>query len=133
MLEPKLTATPDKSVAYPVTVDGKTYKQQVFTLRSETFVYDLKIGVAFSEPDSVPTGTRIVDMDNRDITAVTTDGSVGSFKVLYPEDSIQGETGSVQLSLSASVAKYAVILWCYPPQDQFGHWRGNLWRKILGL
>lgn len=109
MKEPKLTATPDKSVAYPVTVDGKQYKQQVFTLRSETFVYNLKIGVAFADPGSVPAGTRIVDMDNQDITDVITDGSVGSFKVLYPVDSIKGETGSVQLSLSCSVAKYAVM------------------------
>lgn len=40
MLEPRMTATPDKSAAYSVTVDGKQYKQQVFTIWSETWVYD---------------------------------------------------------------------------------------------
>ena len=39
MLEPRMTATPDKSAAYSVTVDGKQYKQQVFTIWSETWVY----------------------------------------------------------------------------------------------
>ena len=29
-------AAPDKSIAYLVTVDGKAYQQQVFTVRSET-------------------------------------------------------------------------------------------------
>lgn len=121
MLEPKITATPDKSVAYPVTVDGKEYKQQVFTLRSETFVYDYKVAVAFADPGSVPAGTRIVDMDNQDITDVITDGSVGSFKVLYPVDSIKGETGSVQLSLTASVAKYAVMYAVCAQKDKYGN------------
>lgn len=40
MLEPRMTATPDKSATYSVTVDGKQYKQQVFTIWSETWVYD---------------------------------------------------------------------------------------------
>ena len=75
MAAPKLTAAPDKSIAYPVTVDGKAYQQQVFTVRSETWVFDYDVAVAFSDPASVPTGTRIVDMDNRDITAVTTEGT----------------------------------------------------------
>ncbi len=43
MLTPKMTATPDHSVAYPVSVDGKDYYQQVFTVWSETWVYDYDI------------------------------------------------------------------------------------------
>lgn len=121
MLEPKITVPPDKSVAYPVTVNGRQYKQQVFTLRSETFVYDYKVAMAFADPGSVPAGTRIVDMDNQDITDVITDGSVGSFKVLYPMDSIKGETGSVQLSLTASVAKYAVLYAVCAEKDKYGN------------
>jgi hypothetical protein len=121
MLEPKLTVSSDKPAAYPVTVDGRQYKQQIFTLRSETFVYGLKVGVAFSDPGSVPDGTRIVDMDDQDITDVITDGSVGSFKVLYPADSIKGETGSVQLSLTASVAKYAVMYAICAEKDKYGN------------
>ena len=71
MLEPRMTATPDKSAAYSVTVDGKQYKQQVFTIWSETWVYDYDIAVSFADPGSVPQGTRIVDENDQDITAVT--------------------------------------------------------------
>lgn len=114
MLEPRMTATPDKSAAYSVTVDGKQYKQQVFTIWSETWVYDYDIAVSFADPGSVPQGTRIVDENDQDITAVTTkwtgDGYGGKFKVLYPADSIEGESGSVQLSLTADVAQYADAL-----------------------
>lgn len=103
MLEPRMTATPDKSAAYSVTVDGKQYKQQVITIWSETWVYVYDVAVSFADPSTVPEGTRIVDENNRDITAVTTqptgDGYGGKFKVLYPADSIEGESGSVQLSL----------------------------------
>ena len=67
MLEPRMTATPDKSAAYSVTVDGKQYKQQVFTIWSETWVYDYDIAVSFADPGSVPQGTRIVDENDQDI------------------------------------------------------------------
>ena len=57
--------------------------------------------------------TRIVDMDNKDITAITTSNTGGSFagkfKVLYPASAVAGKTGSVQLSFSADVYKYAVF------------------------
>ena len=70
MLTPKMTATPDHSVAYPVSVEGKDYYQQVFTVWSETWVYDYDISVTFQDPSAVPNGTRIVNMDNQDVTAV---------------------------------------------------------------
>ena len=125
MLSPKMTATPDKSVAYAVTVDGKAYKQQVFTLWSETWVFDYDISVSFSDPGEVPSGTRIVDENNQDITAVTTeptgDGYVGTFKVLYPADSIQGESGTVQLSFEADVAQYAAMFAVCQEKDKYGN------------
>ena len=124
MLEPRMTATPDKSVAYPVTVDGREYKQQVFTIWSETWVYDYDVAVSFADPSTVPEGTRIVDENNRDITAVTTqptgDGYGGKFKVLYPADSIEGESGSVQLSLTADVAQYAAMYAVCQEKDKYG-------------
>ena len=124
MLSPKMTATPDKSVAYAVTVDGKAYKQQVFTLWSETWVFDYDISVSFSDPSEVPSGTRIVDENNQDITAVTTeptgDGYAGTFKVLYPADSIQGESGTVQLSFEADVAQYAAMFAVCQEKDKYG-------------
>ena len=113
ILSPNVTCTPDRDTAYPVTVNGKQYKQQIFTFWSKTWVCDYTVNVAFTDPDSVPEGTRIVNLSNQDITTITTegtgDGYAGQFKVLYPVESIQGETGSVQLSFSTDVYKYAVF------------------------
>ena len=124
MLTPKMTATPDHSVAYPVSVDGKDYYQQVFTVWSETWVYDYDISVAFQDPSAVPDGTRIVNMDNQDVTAVaaegTGDGYSAQFKVLYPAESIQNQSGSVQLALSASVAQYAAMYAVCQEKDKYG-------------
>ena len=124
MLTPKMTATPDHSVAYPVRVDGKDYYQQVFTVWSETWVYDYDISVAFQDPSAVPDGTRIVNMDNQDVTAVaaegTGDGYSAQFKVLYPAESIQDQSGSVQLALSAAVAQYAAMYAVCQEKDKYG-------------
>ena len=124
MLTPRMTVTADKSTAYPVTIGGQAYLQQVFTVWSETWVYDYDVSVAFSDPDSVPEGTKIVDANNKEITAVTTkytsDGYAGTFKVLYPMDSIQGQSGNVQLSLSAPVAQYAAMYAVCQEKDQYG-------------
>ena len=125
MLEPRMTATAETSVAYPVTIDGEEYKQQVFTVWSETWVYDYDVSVDFSDPASVPAGTKIVDMDNNEITAVTTeptgDGYAGQFKVLYPADSVAGKSGNIQLSLSAPVAQYAAMYAVCQEKDKYGN------------
>ena len=124
MLSPRMTVTADKSTAYPVTIGGQEYKQQVFTVWSETWVYNYDVSVAFSDPDSVPEGTKIVDTNNKEITAVTTkptsDGYAGTFKVLYPMDSIQSQSGNVQLSLSAPVAQYAAMYAVCQEKDKYG-------------
>ena len=110
---PRVTAAPDRDTAYAVTVDGQQYKQQVFTVHSDTWVCNYAIRVAFSDPGSVPDGTRIVDMENKDITTITTsgtgDGYAGKFKVLYPASAVAGKTGSIQLSFTTDVYKYAVF------------------------
>ena len=110
---PRVTAAPDRDTAYAVTVDGQQYKQQVFTVHSDTWVCNYAIRVAFSDPASVPAGARIVDMNNKDITTITTsgtgDGYGGKFKVLYPVAAVAGKTGSVQLSFTTDVYKYAVF------------------------
>lgn len=125
MLTPRMTATAETSVAYPVTIGGEEYLQQVMTVWSETWVYDYDVSVAFSNPDEVPEGTKIVDMDNNEITAVTTeptsDGYAGQFKVLYPADSVAGQSGNVQLSLSAPVAQYAAMYAVCQEKDQYGN------------
>ena len=124
MLSPRMTVTADKSTAYPVTIDGQAYLQQVFTVWSETWVYDYDVTVSFSDPGSVPDGTKIVDANNNEITAVTTqptsDGYAGTFKVLYPASSVEGQSGNVQLSLSAPVAQYAAMYAVCQEKDKYG-------------
>ena len=121
---PKLTATPDRDEAYAVTINGRQYKQQVFTIHSETWVCDYDIAVSFANPDEVPEGTRIVDMDNKDITAVTTTGTgqgyAAKFKVLYPADAVAGKSGGVQLAFSADVYKYAIYYAVCVETDKYG-------------
>lgn len=125
MLSPEVTCTPDRETAYEVTVDGKQYKQQIFTFWSKTWVCDYAVKVAFTTPDDVPEGTRIVDMNNKDISTLTTkatgDGYAGKFKVLYPLESVAGKTGSVQLSFSTDVYKYAVFFAICQKTDQYGN------------
>lgn len=122
VLSPEVTCTPDRDTAYEVTIDGKQYKQQVFTFWSKTWVCDYAVEVSFTDPGSVPRGTRIVDMNNRDITTITTDGDgyAGKFKVLYPLESVEGETGSVQLSFRTDVYKYAVFYAICQEKDEYG-------------
>ena len=124
MLSPEVTCTPDRDTAYEVTIDGRQYKQQVYTIWSKTWICDYAVNVSFSDPSLVPEGTRIVDMNNQDITTITTegtgDGYAGRFKVLYPLESVQGETGSVQLSISTNVYKYAVFYAICQEKDQYG-------------
>ena len=124
VLSPRVTATPDRDAAYPVTVGGQQYKQQVFTLHSDTWVCNYAIRVAFSDPASVPEGTRIVDMENKDITTITTsgtgDGYAGKFKILYPASAVAGKTGNVQLSFTTDVYKYAVFYAVCAEQNKYG-------------
>lgn len=124
VLSPEVACTPDRDTAYEVTIDGKQYKQQVFTFWSKTWVCDYAVEVSFTDPGSVPRGTRIVDMNNRDITTITTegtgDGYAGKFKVLYPLESVEGETGSVQLSFRTDVYKYAVFYAICQEKDEYG-------------
>ncbi len=64
-------------------------------------------------------------MDNQDVTSVaategTRDGYSAQFKVLYPAESIQNQSGSVQLALSASVAQYAAMYAICQEKDKYG-------------
>ena len=128
--EPQLTTSPDQEAAYPVTIDGAAYHQQVFTVTSPTWVDGQAVNVSFQDGTDVPEGTRIVDENNQDITQVkvsnTGDGYKGTFKVLYPEDSVAGQTGSVQLSLSADVYQYVVFYALCQEVDQYGNLQSYL-------
>ena len=128
--DPQLTTSPDQETAYPVTIDGAAYRQQVFTVTSPTWVDGLAVNVSFQEGADVPEGARIVDENNQDITQVTVSntgsGYKGTFKVLYPEDSVAGQNGSVQLTLSADVYQYAVYYALCQEKDQYGNLQSYL-------
>ena len=63
-------------------------------------------------------------MENRDITTITTsgtgDGYAGKFKILYPASAVAGKTGSVQLSFTTDVYKYAVFYAVCAEQNKYG-------------
>lgn len=122
---PSITCTPDQDVVYDVEIDGTAYQQQIFTFSSKTWACNYAVNVSFTDPSSVPTGTRIVDMDNKDITSVTTEYDAGiytgQFKVLYPANSIVGQSGNVQLSFSAQVYQYAVYYAVCAGTDKYGN------------
>ena len=128
--EPQLTTSPDQEAAYPVTIDGAAYRQQVFTVTSPTWVDGQAVNVSFQDGTDVPEGARIVDENNQDITQVkvsnTGNGYKGTFKVLYPEDSVAGQSGSVQLSLSADVYQYVVFYALCQETDQYGNLQSYL-------
>ena len=128
--EPQLTTSPDQETAYPVTIDGTAYRQQVFTVTSPTWVDGLTVNVSFQDGADVPEGARIVDENNQDVTQIkvsnTGAGYKGTFKVLYPEDSVAGQSGSVQLTLSADVYQYVVFYALCQETDQYGNLQSYL-------
>lgn len=125
VLSPNVTVEPDQEVAYPATVNGQEYLQQIFTVTSDTWVCDYTVNVAFSDPSAVPSGTKIVDMNNREIDVITTQatgqGYSGQFKVLYPVGSVEGQSGSVQLSFRTNVYKYAIYYAVCAEVDEYGN------------
>lgn len=85
---------------------GARYKQQVFTVWSETWVYNYDVSLAFSDPDSVPEGTKIVDTNNGSPPSPKYTSDMRTFKVLYPADSVEGQSGNVS---SLAPVRYAAI------------------------
>ena len=123
--EPQITVTPDREQAYPITIDGEEYLQQIFTVTSDTWVVNHLIDVAFQSSSKVPVGTRITDMEGRDLTQLevsnTGNGYSGQFKVLYPAASVEGQSGSVQLTLSADGYQDAVFYALCQEVDEYGN------------
>ena len=130
--DPQLTASPDRETAYPVTIGGQTYYQQVFSVESPTWVDGRAVNVSFQAGSDVPEGTRIVDGENRDISRVEMSSTgtrysyAGTFKVLYPAEAVDGKTGSVQLTLSADVYQYVVFYALCQEKDKYGNLQNYL-------
>ena len=107
-----------------MTINGQQYQQQIFTFWSKTSVCDYHVSVSFTDPASVPAGTKIVDIQYNEITALKTeatgDGYGAQFKVIYPKSAIAGTNGSVQLSFSTNVYKYAIFYATCAEVDKYG-------------
>ena len=126
VLTPKITAVPDQEQAYPVTFEGKEYYQQLFTVTSETWVDGGVVYISFADPSSVPEGTRIVGLSGNDITGIncveaSEGGFSGQFKIIYPAESIEGQSGSVQLTFTCDSYKYAIFYATCAEVDQYGN------------
>lgn len=113
MYQPKLTATPDQSSAYAVTINGEECFQQVFTIDSDTWALE---PVRVSLEQGAPAGTKIMSMDNIEISSfkLSTTRTAGAgyqaqIKVVYPKSAVEGQTGSAQLKFDTVVVEYKIF------------------------
>lgn len=113
LVEPKLTATPDRDTAYAATVNGESVYQQIFTVTSETWSIE---PVVLSLASGAPSGTKILDMSNNEVSrpniANATHGDDGyswQVKVVYPASAVAGEDGTVQLNMNSVVVQYELF------------------------
>ena len=113
LVEPKLTATPDRDTAYAATVNGESVYQQIFTVTSETWSIE---PVVLSLASGAPSGTKILDMSNNEVSRLNIanathgdDGYSWQVKVVYPASAVAGEDGTVQLNLSSVVVQYELF------------------------
>ena len=125
LYSPKLTATPDKSNAYPATVNGQSCYQQIFTIDSDTWALT---PVTLSLEEGAPSGTKILDMDDNEITTIrlSTERTGGAgyqakVKVVYPASSVEGQTGTSQLILNATAVEYKIFYAKTLEADKYGN------------
>ena len=113
LVEPKLTATPDRDTAYAATVNGESVYQQIFTVTSETWSIE---PVVLSLASGAPSGTKILDMSNNEVSRLNIadathgdDGYSWQVKVVYPASAVAGEDGTVQLNMNSVVVQYELF------------------------
>ena len=109
VLIPGLTVSSDQQNAYEVQINGETYLQQVYTVKSGTWVDGLEISVWF-DGENVPSGMKIVNMNNQEIEKIPVEGAgyQGQFKVICPKASISGSVNA-KLLLEGNVNQYAAF------------------------
>ena len=123
-LTPRLTATPDRDSAYPVTVSGRKYYQQVFTITSDTWAENQEVYVSLAA--AAPDGTLLLNEQGERTTKVvldrdSTDGHQGKLIVRYPAAAVEGELGAVQVNLNATVVQYAIYYARSLETDKYGN------------
>jgi len=117
MYTPSLTATADQDTAYPVTINGESCCQQVFTIESGTWPIErVKLSLAAGAPE----GTKILNMDNQEIDSLVLQ-TEDQYKVVYPASSVTGQSGSAQLNLSCVVDQYTVYYARTLERDKYGN------------
>ena len=125
LVEPKLTAVPDKPTAYAATINGESVYQQVFTVTSETWSVE---PVLLALAEGAPSGSKILDMNNNQINSLSiTDATAGdngyswTVKVVYPAASVEGQTGSATLTMRSTVVQYAIYFAKTLERDKYGN------------
>ena len=125
LYSPKLTATADTSKATPVTINGMEYYQQVFTIDSNTWSLT---PIHVSLVEGAPAGAVVMNMDGDEISQIilSTERTAGAgyqtkVKVVYPKSAIEGETGTCQLKLDATVVEYKIYYAKTLETDKYGN------------
>ena len=123
MVTPKLTATADQDTAYPVTINGQRYYQQIITVNSETWPIE---SVRLNLANGAPNDARILDMNNQEIDHLTVDtaganGFEAQCKIVFPASAVEGQTGTAQLNMNSVVVQYAIYYASCLEMDEYGN------------
>jgi len=125
LVEPKLTATPDRDSAYAATVNGESVYQQVFKVTSETWSIE-PVLIALAE--GAPSGAKILDMSNNEVSSLNindatygSDGYSWSVKVVYPASAVEGQTGTARLTMRSTVVQYEIYFARTLEADKYGN------------
>jgi len=124
LVNPKLTAVPDRDEAYLTTINGAQAYQQVFTVNTETWsIEPIHIELAAG----APAGTKIMDLNNNEISSLTVTtaaasgtGFEGQFKVVFPASVGEGQDGTAQINLRSVVVQYEIYYARSLETDKYG-------------
>ena len=122
---PKLTATPETSAAVKATVKGAECYAQTFTVTTGTWSLE---PVLIELAEGAPAGAKITDMDGDEISALNmnnavygSDGYSWKVMVVYPKDSIEGQTGTTKIALRSTVVQYELYFAKTLEADKYGN------------
>ena len=132
MLTPRMTATAETSVAYPVTIDGEEYKQQVFTVWAKPGYMTMMWPCPSPTRPACPRARRSWTWRTTrspPLPPAHQDGYAGQFKVLYPQTAWRARA---EMSNSPLCARGPVMPPCTPSARRRTRY-GNLQNYICDL